>query len=70
MRGMLKHYEVTLAEGAVLLEAGHVTARLHEVRRTDRTPLDRGAEARLVRLEVSLSKLLASLIAQMKVGRP
>lgn len=37
VRGWLKHYDVTLAEGAILLEAGHATGRLHEIRATIRS---------------------------------
>ena len=69
VRGWLKRYEVSAMEGAVLLEAGHMRDRLTALRAMDRTTMGGSERARWTRLEIAASKLLAALLAQLRVSR-
>jgi hypothetical protein len=65
---MLDHYEFTLAEGLLLLEAGQAAAALSAVRTVDRSGRALRELATLDRMEIAWQKQLAALLAQLKVS--
>lgn len=67
VRDWLARYDVTKAEGAVLLEAAWATERLAALRGQSREGLTLREAAALARLELASSKLLAALLAQLRV---
>lgn len=69
VRTWLQRYSLSAAEGAVLLEAGWAIERLAALRAQSREGLTLREAGMLARLELGTSKLLAGLLAQLRVHR-
>jgi hypothetical protein len=69
VRGWLKTYSITRAEGAVLMQAAVAQDRLTELRSRDRSVMSAREDGMVQRLELNWLKLLAGLLAQLRIQR-
>ena len=67
--GWLHTYSVSRAEGAILLQAGIAHDRLAALRERDRSATSTREDGMVQRLELNWSKLLAGLLAQLRIQR-
>lgn len=69
VRDWLHTYTVTRAEGMVLIQAAVAHDRLAALRARDRSTLSAREDGMVQRLELNWSKLLAGLLAQLRIQR-
>jgi hypothetical protein len=69
VHGWLHTYSVSRAEGMVLMQAAVAHDRLATLRSRDRSTLSAREDRMVQRLELNWSKLLAGLLAQLRIQR-